>query len=378
MPTTDYTLELGAALTPTFGANASLIEQAIQKATPNDYRGFVIVSETTPATTGQPTGFPTNWYAWHTRCLWLKSSTGEVFRWTGTNWSLTVTKPGTTSVTNAMLTNSTIDIVKLDPTKGSPLQIPQINSGGTAVVYVNPATAIANTSLAVGKLIGGANPGEFYLKSTNGVLSWYGLDSPEINAIVGANGLEVNNLVHGTADQVLGTTTAGTGVAWDSVVNKIAAGSIALTKLAASATDASKYLRYNAGGTALEAVTLTIPVAPNFVKTSASITTLPTYGASGGQTVAHGLAGKPHIVTCMFQCTVIDNEYQVGDIIELSTLLTASGGEYRSAYSFSVDSTLLYLKMHLGTVWIIRKNTADYQLFTAASWKAVFNCIYFT
>ena len=78
MNTTDYQFEPGNDLSA-FGVYSTALLQLVQLATPNAYHGGLIYSETTPAVTGQPTGYPTDWYSWHKRCVWVKPSTGAMY-----------------------------------------------------------------------------------------------------------------------------------------------------------------------------------------------------------------------------------------------------------------------------------------------------------
>lgn len=258
MPTTEeYTLEVGADLTLTLGAHGAQIEQALKLATPNSYRGLVIYSETTPATTGQPTGYPTNWYQWHRRCLWLKPSTGEVFRWDGTTWSLAKGSVAALAITNGMIANGTIQIGKLSPTGGTALQIIRVNAGGTALEYATLASSLANNSVALAKLVGGG-AGVYVLTSTNGTNTWELFDSAAVIGLFSSNQFPIDYLAHGSALQVPMMNAGGSAITWASVLTGIPNYTIPLSKLSKVVADAGKYLRVQADGSVL-AETLTVP-----------------------------------------------------------------------------------------------------------------------
>jgi len=172
MPTAEEQVFVGGAdLTPTFGANAALIEQAIELATTTSYRGLVIYSNTTPATSGEPAGYPAGWYEWHKRCLWLKPATGEVFQWNGTTWALCVAKPGANSIVGSMVASATLEISKLKPDAGSSLKLIRVNLGETAFEYIATADAFSANSIPISKL-DGTSAGSYVLTRAAGSKSW--------------------------------------------------------------------------------------------------------------------------------------------------------------------------------------------------------------
>ena len=269
MPDNESTFDPGADLTPTFGANAALIEQAIELAIPNSYRGLIIYSETTPATTGQPSGYATNWYEWHQRCIWLKPSTGETFQFNGTTWALCIAKPGAGVITNAMIANGTIEFGKLSVTGGAALQILQINNLGTAWAFVDLASAIAANSIAVTKLIGGVTPGVEVLLSTAGSKAWTPFTSATIIDLFGSNEFPIDRIVHGSADQILAMNAGGTAVTWRAISALIADNSISLAKLTTVVGDANKYLKRDANGVIVsETLVIPPPVGTTFASGS--------------------------------------------------------------------------------------------------------------
>jgi len=269
MPTAEEkSFDTGADLTPTLGAHAALIEQAIELALPSSYRGMVIYSETTPASTGQPSGYATNWYQWHRRCLWFKPSTGEIFQFNGTTWALGVAKPGTGTIINAMIVDGTIQIAKLSTAGGTPLQVLQVNTPGTGFQFATLANALANASVATNKLISGLS-GSKYLASNGTTVTWEILDSATLLALFGSNEIPPDYLTRGSANQVLTTNAAGTAVIWAAPTSAIADYSLALQKVAKVVGDTGKYLQYDATGE-LKAVTLAIPTPVGTVFASSS------------------------------------------------------------------------------------------------------------
>jgi hypothetical protein len=217
MPTAEeQVFNAGADLTPTFGAHAALIEQAIELATTTSYRGLVIYSDTTPATSGQPSGYPTGWYEWHKRCLWLKPSTGEVHQWNGTTWGLSVSKPGANTIVGSMIASATIPISKLLPDSGQSLKVIRVNLGESAFEYIAPADLFSANSIDISKL-SGTSSGTYVLTRAAGSKSWTLFDSATIIGLFGSNEFPIDSLARGSALQVPMTNAGATAITWASV-----------------------------------------------------------------------------------------------------------------------------------------------------------------
>lgn len=258
MPTAEeQVFTLGTDLTPTLGAGVALIEQAIELATTTSYRGLVIYSETTPATSGEPSGYPTGWYEWHKRCLWLKPSTGEIFQWNGTTWALSIAKPGANTITGSMIASATIPISKFLPDAGSSLKVIRVNLGESAFEYIAPADLFAANSIAISKL-DGTSAGSYVLTRSSGSKAWTLFDSATIIGLFGNNEIPVDYITRGSALQVPMVNAGGTATTWASVLTGIADYTIPLTKISKTIADAGKWLRIQADGSVL-AETLTIP-----------------------------------------------------------------------------------------------------------------------
>lgn len=269
MPTAEEQVFVGGAdLTPTFGANAALIEQAIELATTTSYRGLVIYSNTTPATSGEPAGYPAGWYEWHKRCLWLKPATGEVFQWNGTTWALCVAKPGANSIVGSMVASATLEISKLKPDAGSSLKLIRVNLGETAFEYIATADAFSANSIPISKL-DGTSAGSYVLTRAAGSKSWTLFDSATIIGLFSGNEFPVDYLSRGSALQVPMVNSAGTATTWTSVISGIADYTLPLTKITKTVANAGKWLRVQADGSVLPE-TLSIPTATGTSFASAS------------------------------------------------------------------------------------------------------------
>lgn len=265
MPTAEeQVFTLGTDLTPTLGAGVALIEQAIELATTTSYRGLVIYSDTTPATSGEPSGYPTGWYEWHKRCLWLKPSTGEVFQWNGTTWALSIAKPGANTITGSMIASATIPISKFLPGTGSSLKVIRVNLGESAFEYIAPADLFAANSIAISKLEGTTN-GSYVLTRADSSKSWTLFDSATIVGLFNSNEFPVDYLIRGSALQVPMTNAAGTAVTWASVLTGIADYTIPLTKISKTVADAGKWLKVQPDGSLLaETLPTSSSAAVNF------------------------------------------------------------------------------------------------------------------
>jgi len=260
MPTAEEQVFIGGAdLTPTFGANAALIEQAIELATTTSYRGLVIYSETTPATSGEPSGYPTGWYEWHKRCLWLKPSTGETFRWNGTTWAPSVAKPGAGTIVGSMVASATLEVSKLKPDAGQSLKLIRVNLGESAFEYIAAADAFAANTLPISKL-DGTSAGSYVLTRNATSKAWTTFDSATIINLFGANEFPIDSLARGSALQVPMVNSGGTAITWSAVLSGIADYTVPLTKLSKTVGDAGKWLRIQADGSVLPE-TLSIPTA---------------------------------------------------------------------------------------------------------------------
>lgn len=258
MPTgDDYLLDSGASLTPLFGANAAVIEQAIELAVPNSYRGVVIVSETTPTTSGQPSGYPTGWYAWQKRCLWYKASTKELFAFDGTTWALVKATSANGSVGTAQLADGSVTIEKLSVAGGQQYQIQRVNAGETDLEWIDAAELFGANEIDVSKL-GGSSVGYFMLTRNGPTKTWTALDSATLLALFGSNEIPVDYLARGSALQVPMTNVGATAITWASVLSGIADYTVPIAKISKSVPDAGKWLRIQADGAVLPE-TLAIP-----------------------------------------------------------------------------------------------------------------------
>lgn len=371
MPTNDnYIFDKGANLTPTWGPLATQIEQAVELAVPNSYRGMVIVDDVAPTTTGQPSGYPTNWYTWQKRCLWVKDTNNELYAFDGTTWALVKAKPADGSIATVAIADGAVTVAKLGTAGGDPYQVPRQNSAGTAVEWIDAVELFNPNEIAINKLEG-TNIGSFVLTRNGPTKSWTIFDSALLLTLLGTNEIPVDYLARGAALQVPMVNAGETAIVWSSVVGAIADGSLSVAKLAPVVADAGKYLRRNPTTGAVESVALSTPSVPNIQHATNEITTLPAAGAATNS--VHGLASAPTFVTGCLVCVTADAGYSIGDAVNLDAVaVTGISGSYNYAggYFFSYDGTNVTLTANDATTRsILHKTNGSQQTFTAANWK---------
>lgn len=392
MPGEDYILDRGANLSPSLGAYATIIEQAIERARPNSYRGMVVYSTTVPETIGQPTGYPTDWWDFQRRCLWLKSNNGELYYYNGTTWEYVRARPAYNSVTNDLISNQTIQFGKLSSVGGTARQLLRVATGG-GFEFVSPANVLNPNELAVDKLASPATAVTSILQSVNGTKSWETLNSAYIVGKIDDNSIAVNKLARGAALQVPLVASDGNSVTWSSVISGIPDGAIGLGKFATSVGDAGKYLKYDANGKIIAAdsgVTGTNAPLANSDKivaiTTAGTIKNATFGKYDSGLVAlvagtatyegtHGLGVVPMLAQAFLECTVDEHGYVAGDRVDVSNIVWESAGDQRPALQLSINSTKWTLVLvsnavaALTNIFIYVRSTGSPQAINPARWR---------
>lgn len=379
MPTNDnYTLDMGANLTPTWGPLATQIEQAIELAVPNSYRGMVIADTATPTTTGAPAGYPAGWYEWQKRCLWLNTANNQLYGFDGTTWALVKAQPLNNTVNTASIVDGAVTISKLSPTGGTAYQIPRINSGATALVWANATDLFNANEIAISKL-GDTSVGSFVLTRNGPTKAWTPFDSATLLAIFGTNEIPVDYLTRGSALQVPMVNAGGTATVWSSVVSGIADGALSLAKLAPVVADAGKYLRRNPTTGVVESVTLTIPTntQPTVYTSSLVAVGAPNVTVS----FTHGLTAIPDIVEAYLVCRVADIGYAPGARIKVSSVTSANGfssDDQAVAFTVAVDATNVKVTEYNGwTLYAANGTTGGRDNLTITSWDLLVKAVKF-
>ena len=376
MATTDYHFEPGNDLSA-FGVYASALLQLIKLATPNDYHGGLIFDESTPAVTGEPTGYPTDWWAWHKRCVWVKPSTGAMYVYkTGVGWISIFDAIPANTITTAMLQSASVTLAKLSVSGSSPLNLIRVNAAGTGFEFVSPNSIV--TSLPIANLAGGASAHFQVLTSTSGANAWQDFDSALLLTLFDNNQIPLNYLAWGGANQVVSMNSAGTALEWANVISKITDGTLTIAKLSPGTGNALKVLRVNASGNALEFATLATPTAPNIETKTDEITTLPAAGSSTNK--AHTLGGLPNAVNGKMVNVTAEAGYAPYEVVDLTALHSDDGTsnfDYANPFSFSHDATNVTLtcKSDATDMRVSHKTTGASTTFTPANWKFRFTAV---
>lgn len=328
----DFVFVEGADPTSLFtGPQATLLLSFLRLTTPNSYRGNVINTTVTPATAGEPSGYPTDWYEWQQRCLWYNPATGELFGYrTGLGWeSPTV---GDESVTTAKIADGAVTMIKIDP--GANLQIIRTNSGGV-VEWANLSNILTAGTVPIAAVVTGTG----FFRSNGVTNSWGALTAFDINAAIPTGGFAYTKLNQGTSRQLLQMRTDA--AAWQ-VVNPADAfvdGELALTFISPGTGNANKAAVVNAAGTAFEFRAL--PASTLTVVRTSTATALPAAGA--GVTYAHTLGADPTTVEARFYCVVPNNGYVAGDFINHYEVTTGGANDERPAFILRANATNLVL-----------------------------------
>jgi hypothetical protein len=374
MPTNEeYTFDPGTSLSPLFGAYAASIEQAISLATPNTYRGMVIVSSTTPATSGQPSGYPTGWYEWHKRCVWVDPTDLTAYGWDGTTYALLKASVADNTITNDMIQNDTIRVEKLNGTGGAVGNILQIDINGDPA-WTAATGLIGANSLNINTIL---SPGtsNYMLTSLAGVKTWTLFDSATIVGLFNTNEFPVDYLARGTALQVLGTNAGATAVTWGAALDFISNGTISHSKLTVVPANAGLYLKRDGSGNVIDAALPEIPAITHAVLT---IGTLPLGGAQ--VSTAHTLAGAPTQLSLMLVCVSPDLGYVAGDRVSGTAFKCDSGSgsddfsEVFYTYADSTNAVLARLNSAGGPL-LGHKTTGVSSAVDLTKWSAILTAV---
>jgi hypothetical protein len=377
MPTpNEYHLDPGNDLS-TFGAAATALLNLVKLALPNEYHGGIIYAETTPAVVGQPTDYPTDWYEWHQRCIWIKPSDGSLWVYKGGWVSIFDAIPDGT-ITTAMIAAGAVTLAKLAIGTGTPLQLIRINAAGTAYEFVNPNSIV--TALPVSAINNGGT-GRKALISLDSTVSWEIMDSAFIIGLFGDNEIPASYISYGTARQVLATNAAGNLTSWTGILDIITDGLLPVTKLSPGSSNALKSIRVNGAGNAFEFYTPATATTPNITQVTNEISPLPGFGTSSNS--AHGLGVVPTVVHGCLVNIVAEAGYQQYDVVDLNSFvmdLTGAGDQSPKAlYTYSANNTNVTVTTRAQDSgydpYVVNKATGDMEIITPANWKFRYTAI---
>lgn len=368
--TTDYIFEEGLDPSAVFTSpEATALLSFLRLAIPNDYRGMVIVSTTTPATSGQPSGYPTDWYEWQQRCIWFDPSNGNLFGYvTGLGWQPIT--PAAGSIGTDELANAAVTAAKLAP--NTALYLLRTNAAGTAVEWVALSSVLSNGSIALSSLSPtGASSTLGFLRSNGTTNYWGALTAFDINLAIPTGGLGVNKLNQGAARNVLRMRTDAAYAEWIAPTAIFDANEIPITQLSPGSGNANKAAVVNALGTGFEYRAL--PAAPTVTVRTSTAAAVPGVGAT--LVYAHTLAAVPTLFEAYFVCVTPNNNYVAGDYIHYTSVTTGGGNDERPAFGLTADATNLTLvQANIAPTQrnFLNKTTGVSATFTDAEWNVVF------
>lgn len=362
----DYTLIEGADPTSQFTVSqATVLLSFLRLALPNSYRGFVIHSETTPDTTGQPSGYPTNWYEWQQRCLWHKPSTNEVFAYqTGLGWA--PAPIGINTVGTDQLQDGAVTLDKL-AVEGTALQVYRVNATATGIEMATPTSLFPAGTLPVSSLVVGSG-----LLQSNGTTVFYApLTAAQINTALGVGQLVYTTIQPDAPRSVLRTNAAATFTEYVSPANLFDANELPLTKISPGTGNANKAAIVSADGSTFEYRAL--PAVPTVTVRTSTAAAVPGVGAN--ITYAHTLGAVPTVFDAYLVCVTPNNNYVAGDYIHHYEVTTGGGNDERPAFALTADATNLTLTQANITPTartFLNKTTGVSATFTAAEWNVIF------
>jgi len=365
----DYVFDEGLDPTAAFSApEATALLSFLRVAVPDSYRGMTISSETTPATSGQPSGYATDWYEWQKRCLWINPATGKTYVYvTGLGWQSPTLEDGVVDTAN--LADGAVTVAKIAPSTAT--YILRTNGAGTAVEFAALSTILSAGSVPLSALsvTGGSTTNKFL--TTNGTSnSWGPLSATDVNNACAGGGLGIDCLDFSTARYVLRTNSGATATEYVAPTAIFNDGELPLTKISPGSGNANKIAYVNTAGTAMEF--RTAPSVPSVAQYTSASLSIPAAGAT--VTATHGMASRPVMWSAEFVCTTTDAGYAVGDAVDHRAVFGESSGIQYAAYAATVNATQFSIVGATGfaTINISNKSTGAYAVFTPANWALVF------
>lgn len=357
----DYVFEPGADPTSVFPTDeATLLLSFGRLMTTNSYYGIVIHSETTPPTTGQPTGYPTDWYAWNKRCLWHKPSTNEVFGYeTGLGWVAVPVSDGT--VDTAQIVDGAVTLAKM-AVYGTAFQLIRVNAGATALEAVSPSGLFGVGTLPIDRLA----PGTGLLQSNGSTVSYALLTSGQINTALAIGLLNYTAIAVDAPLRVLRTNAAGTAVEYANPVDLLSDNTLPITKLSPGTGNALRPIRVNSAGTAFEYYT---PIAAATVTVNKSTpAAVPVAGAA--VTFTHALGAVPTQFFARLICVSPNNGYVAGDELDIGQIDNSNASVERQEFVVASSATTVTVRRGTaGNPNILNLSTGAVGVFAPADWN---------
>lgn len=378
-----YIFNEGLDPTGVWGAQASPLLETTRLAVPNSYRGMVIFSATAPAVTGQPSGYPANWYAWQKRCLWINTSNAKTYRYIETvGWVNVANSPDDGQLSPNVFGNGTIPIVKLVATGLADNTIMRVvNEIWTTGTIVN---SITNGTLPIARLEPPAaeSPAGSYVMVTTpgGARLWVKLDAALLAPLLqnGDQGLLTPRvLIHtGNEGDIFGIDVTERPVC--GTPNSIfKAKSIDWTKIAIPAGNQSRPVYINSTGDGFETRPDSSGSTPNIIYKESATLAVPSPGNVANFT--HGLPERPNFFWATLICKTTDAGYPVGYAVGHGDIFGNPGGVgsqfEMGMFSVGADATHVFLQSGADTNHkILHASTRQAANWTAANWDLKLHC----
>ena len=318
MPDPDkYTFDPGVDYTLQFAGYASALTSGQQLMVPNAQHGIVAYMETQPQTTGQPSGYPTNWYTFNARGLWVKPSTGETYSYkTGVGFTNVASLIPANTITGAMIKANTVNLSNLYVPSGTTAgYVPMVNGGGT-LSFSDVITGRVDGSIPAAKIAPGtANQ---FLRTISGTVQWDTFDGTDINALLSVNRLQPTYVVPGAPYQVLATDPTANFSNWYDLSALIQPGSIAIASLSGTGGIAGQMIVRNSSNTGWTWATPAGSSPITKVWSSGNLTV-------SNQTVSHSgtISGTPALWKAVVVCTDAggDAGYALNDELDVNSVV---------------------------------------------------------
>jgi len=364
-------MDPGVDPTSTFGGYAPTLNQMVSLETPNSYRGMTVYSTTAPTVTGQPTGYPTNWYAWNKRNLWINSSTGALSVYvTGSGWIT----PGfaTNTLDGAALKDSSVNITKILAGTGNAFKIIRVNAGGS-FEFIDPASLYAPGTFNISVITPGAD-GTMAV-SSGGTTQWVNATTyigtaiaPTIAGVISTayayTDAQIADYDAGVQFGAIATQVYyfnGTSKVWGYADTLLRDGQVPIAKLAVGTGNAGKVIGVNAAGTAME-------LRSAFAGVSTLIA-LPAPGASITPYV-HGYLTPPSSVRWVVVCQTANAGYTPNDELDLSNVFANDSSTVIPAFTPWTNTLSLFMNAaNHGTVFVNNPTTGLPSALTYANWR---------
>ena len=378
--------------TSTFGGYASVLLQLVREAYPSSTYGMILYDTTAPDVTGSN--------AWRKTCIWINLTLPNtpvisVYKeGTSPGWANITSIIADGSIRTSMIAdynpsiiNTGVTLPKLSPAGGTASQLIRVNATATAFEFVSLAGLVIPGSIPIGSLITtGIPPGQMRYAGVigPGTATWY-TPIQIINNLpdssIGTDLLGVPGVLTGRS-QFLTARTTDTFAAYryfepnvdilDTTLSgaKLQIGTVYSDRINTTAIANGSYLRVTAGVAAWDPAPTT-GITTKFVTDLATLGPIPVAAASS-QILAHTLAQVPTSFRVSFICVNLVGSigYNFQDEVDAMTVTELFGGDFRTAFTYSIGNAGIRLIRNWGgTLYIADKGTGIASVLLPADWR---------